>query len=115
MPDVIVEETGPSTDNDGRTTAVFADPELRGSSSDNTNNSCLIGNENSNAMANNNFQTHLQTESVLSSQALERSERFMSKDSYAQFPSERFMSKDSAGPEVRSEPGKSPTGASSEP
>ena len=92
--DVIIEETGPSTDNEVRTTAVFVDQgEMPASSSDAatlTNNGGEGGNENSNAAANQldlsanlngNYAVHVQTESVLSSNAYDRSERFMSKDS----------------------------------
>ena len=92
--DVIIEETGPSTDNEVRTTAVFVDQgEMPASSSDaatHTNNGGEGGNENSNAAANQlnlstnlngNYAAHVQTESVLSSNAYDRSERFMSKDS----------------------------------
>ena len=41
--EVIIEETGPSTDNDGRTTAVFADPSNQGSSCDKTSFSASGG------------------------------------------------------------------------
>lgn len=92
-----IEETGPSTDNDVRTTAVFIDPEKPASTSDaatyTNNGDGTSGNENCggdlaasnhlNHSSNNlgNFAAHVQTESVLSSQNYDRSERFMSKDS----------------------------------
>lgn len=88
---IVVEETGPtSSDNEGRTTAVFADNDHRSSSEATISVTGGVGGqENSNPASNqmgtsgggNNYATHLQTESVLSSQAWTRSERFMSKDS----------------------------------
>lgn len=75
-----------------RETAVFADDDIIEA----THVSVSGGQENCNPSSNRGgtgsmFATHVQTESVLSSQGLTRSERFMSKESIGQMAFDRFQ------------------------